>query len=177
MTSGRRVVFLDRDGVLTVPDEREGKGYAVRTLEALRFYPDAASSVARLRAAGFDVVVVTNQPDVAHGLIETGTVEAIHAQVTEVTGVTRIRTCPHSRSDDCGCRKPRAGLLMDEADAEPVDFAASWMVGDRDSDVEAGRAVGARTVFIDRGWTGETGEAAHAMVATLGEAVDTILSP
>ena len=177
MTPGRRVVFLDRDGVLTVPDERDGKGYAVRTVDALRFYPDAVSSVNRLRAAGYDVVVVTNQPDVAHGLIDAGTLEAINAQVTEVTGVTRIRTCPHSRADDCSCRKPRAGLLMDEADAEPLDFAASWMVGDRDSDVGAGRAVGARTVFIDRGWTGETGEGAHAMVATLGEAVDTILSP
>ena len=177
MTAGRRVVFLDRDGVLTVPDERDGKGYAVRRLDALRFYPDAASSVARLRAAGFDVVVVTNQPDVAHGLMDAGTLEAIHAQVTEVTGVTRIRTCPHSRDDDCTCRKPRAGLLMDEADAGPVDFAASWMVGDRASDIAAGRAVGARTVFIDRGWTGETGEGAHAVVATLGQGVDTILSP
>jgi D-glycero-D-manno-heptose 1,7-bisphosphate phosphatase len=177
VTPGRRVVFLDRDGVLTVPDERDGKGYAVRTLDALRFYPDAASSVARLRAAGFDVVVVTNQPDVANGLIDAATLDAINARVAEVTGVTRIRTCPHSRADDCPCRKPRAGLLMDEADAAPVDFAASWMVGDRDSDMGAGRAVGVRTVFIDRGWTGETGEAAHAMVATLGQAVDTILSP
>ena len=177
MTSGRRVVFLDRDGVLTVPHERDGKGYAVRTLDDLRFYPDAASSVARLRAAGYDVVVVTNQPDMAHGLIDARALDAINARVTEVTGVTRIRTCPHGRAEDCSCRKPRAGLLMDEADAEPVDFAASWMVGDRDSDVGAGRAVGARTVFIDRGWTGEKGEGAHAMGVTLGQAVDTILSP
>lgn len=177
MTPGRKVVFLDRDGVLTVPDERDGKGYAVRSVESLRFYPDAVSAVGRLRAAGFDVVVVTNQPDVAHGLIDEGTLEAIHAQVTEVTGVTRIRTCPHSRADACPCRKPQPGLLFDEAAHEAVDFASSWMVGDRDSDIGAGLSVGARTVFLDRGWTGETGEGAHAMVSTLAEAVDIILSP
>jgi D-glycero-D-manno-heptose 1,7-bisphosphate phosphatase len=176
VTLARRVVFLDRDGVLTLPDERDGKGYAVRTLEALSFYPDAASSVARLRAAGFDVVVITNQPDVAHGLIDASTLERINDRVMEVTGVTRVFACPHSHEDDCACRKPRPGLLLDEAGRDPVDFAASWMVGDRDSDMGAGRAVGARTVFIDRGWTGEKGEGAHAMVATLGEAVDTILS-
>ena len=176
MTPDRRVVFVDRDGVLTVPDVRRGKGYAVRTLQELSFYPDAASSVARLRAAGYDVVVVTNQPDVANGLIEGVTLEAIHTRVMEVTGVTRIRICPHGSEDGCRCRKPLPGLLLDEAVAEPVDFSSSWMVGDRDSDVEAGRAVGARAVFIDRGWTGETGDGAHAVVVTLGQAVDTILS-
>ena len=177
MTAGRRVVFLDRDGVLTVPDERDGKGYAVRSLRDLRFYPDAAASVSRLQAAGYDVVVVTNQPDVANGLIDAATLDAINARVAEVTGVTAIRTCPHGRGDGCTCRKPLPGLLLEEDGVEPVAFSVSWMVGDRDSDLAAGRAVGARTVFLDRGWRGETGEGAHAMVATLGEAVDTILSP
>lgn len=177
MTLGRKVVFLDRDGVLTVPDERDGKGYAVRSLQDLRFYSDAAESVSRLRAAGYDVVVVTNQPDVANGLIDAATLDAISARVAEVTGVTAIRTCPHSRADTCPCRKPQPGLLLDEAAFEAVDFASSWMVGDRDSDIGAGLSVGARAVFLDRGWPGETGEGAHAMVSTLGEAVNIILSP
>ena len=175
MTSARRVVFLDRDGVLTVPDERDGKGFAVSTLEDLRFYPDAASSVGLLSDAGYDVVVVTNQPDVARGLITPGTLEHMHARVTEVTGVTRVRTCPHARGDDCACRKPLPGLLFDEARHEPLDVAESWMVGDRDSDVEAGRAFGVRTVFIDRDWSGEVGRGATAVVSSLADAVVTIL--
>ncbi len=177
MTQPRRVVFLDRDGVVTVPVEVEGKGYAARSLADLEFYPDAEDSVRRLRDAGFDVVIVTNQPDVSTGDLDARTLEAIHDQVAVRLMVTRIRTCPHVSADACSCRKPLPGLLIDEAQVSPVDFDASWLVGDRDSDIGAGLAMGCRTVFIDRGWTAETGRAAEAMVSTLTEAVDTILSP
>ena len=175
MTGGRRVAFLDRDGVVVVPDVRDGKGYAVRRLEDLEFYPDARSSVARLREAGFDVVIVTNQPDVAAGLIDEAVLEAIHAQVSATLDVLRIQTCPHAASAGCACRKPQPGLLAMEAAIEPVDFEGSWVVGDRDSDVAAGLAVGCRTVFIDRGWAAETGRGAGAVASTLAAAVDTIL--
>lgn len=168
-------MFLDRDGVVVVPEVRDGKGYAVRRLEDLEFYLDARSSVSRLREAGFDVVIVTNQPDVAAGLIDAAVLEEIHAEVTATLDVLRIHTCPHAASANCACRKPRPGLLAMEAVIEPVDFEGSWMVGDRDSDVAAGLAVGCRTVFIARGWAVETGRGAGAVVFTLAEAVDTIL--
>ena len=168
-------MFLDRDGVVVVPEVRDGKGYAVRRLEDLEFYADARSSVARLREAGFDVVIVTNQPDVAAGLIDEAVLEAIHAEVTATLGVLRIHTCPHAASAGCACRKPQPGLLAMEAAIEPVDFETSWMVGDRDSDVAAGLVVGCRTVFIDRGWAAETGRGAGAVALTLAQVVGTIL--
>ncbi len=169
-------MFLDRDGVVVVPEVRDGKGYAVRRLEDLDFYPDARSSVARLRRAGFDVIIVTNQPDVAAGVIEEAVLEAIHAEISATLEVVRIHTCPHAASAGCPCRKPQPGLLAREAAIKPVDFEWSWMVGDRDSDVAAGLAVGCRTVFIDRGWAAETGRGAGAVAWTLAEAVDTILT-
>lgn len=168
-------MFLDRDGVVVVPDVCDGKGYAVRRLEDLEFYPDARSSVTCLRDAGFDVVIVTNQPDVAAGLVDEAVLEAIHAEVSCKLDVLRIHTCPHAANAGCACRKPQPGLLAMEAAIEPVDFEVSWMVGDRDSDTAAGLAVGCRTVFIDRGWTAETGSGAGAVASTLAEAVDTIL--
>ncbi len=168
-------MFLDRDGVVVVPDVRDGKGYAVRRLEDLEFYSDARSSVTRLRDAGFDVVIVTNQPDVAAGLIDEAVLEAIHVEVTATLDVMRIHTCPHAAGAGCACRKPQPGLLAMEAAIEPVDFERSWMVGDRDSDIAAGLAVGCRTVFIDRGWAAETGRGAGAVAWALAEAVDTIL--
>ena len=169
------MVFLDRDGVVVVPEVRDCKGYAVRRLEDLEFYPDARSSVTRLRDAGFDVLIVTNQPDVAAGLIDEVVLEAIHAEVSATLEVLRIHTCPHAAGAGCACRKPKPGLLAMEAAIEPVDFETSWMVGDRDSDVAAGLAVGCRTVFIDRGWAAETGCGARAVARTFEEAVATIL--
>ena len=176
MTIGRRVVFLDRDGVLTVPLEREGKGYAARSRDELEFYPGAADSVSRLRRAGFDVVVVTNQPDLANGLIDRAELEAIHAEVMAKLGPLRIHTCPHLGVDNCGCRKPLPGMLFAEYEIEPVLFEESWLVGDRDSDIEAGLTVGCRVIFIDRGWSDETGSRAGKVVLSLAEAVDAILA-
>lgn len=176
MIAPRRVVFLDRDGVITVPAVVDGKGYAVHTLAELELYPDAIAAVERLRAAGYDIVVVTNQPDIAAGTLAQVELDAMHAWLLEQLALTRIHTCPHSARDDCDCRKPRPGLLQAEARLGAVDFGGSWMVGDRDSDVAAGAAAGCRTVFIDRGWAAEHGHGADAVAATLDEAADAILS-
>jgi len=176
VTPARRVVFLDRDGVVTVPREVAGKGYAVRAMSELQFYDDAAESVLRLKAAGFDVVIVTNQPDVSAGLIAQPVLDDIHDVVATHLMVDRIRTCTHVAVDACQCRKPLPGLLIAEGVEEPLSFASSWMVGDRDSDIEAGRAAGCRTIFIERSWVSETGEKADVTAADLADAVDAIVS-
>lgn len=175
MTSDRRVVFLDRDGVVTIPLEIEGKGYAPRSVSELKFYSDAADSVARLKTAGFDVVIVTNQPDVSAGLVTPSALYDIHEVVIRRLDVDRIRSCTHLAVDTCRCRKPLPGLLIDEDLEESLAFNSSWMVGDRDSDIEAGNAVGCGTIFIDRGWTDEMGDKADFNVADLTRAVDSIL--
>jgi len=176
VTPGRRVAFLDRDGVVTVPREVSGKGYAARSVSELQFYDHAAESVLRLKAAGFDVVIVTNQPDVSAGLITQPALDDIHGVVATYLKVDRIRTCTHLAVDGCRCRKPLPGLLIDEDLEEPLSFPSSWMVGDRDSDIEAGRSAGCRTIFIDRGWVGETGVKADVTAADLAHAVDGIVS-
>jgi len=175
VTLVRKVAFLDRDGVLTIPTKVAGKGYAPRSVSELKFYDDAADSVARLKAAGFDVVIVTNQPDVSAGLITLSNLSDIHEVVTKRLKVDKIRTCTHLAVDACRCRKPLPGLLIDEDLEEPLSFTSSWMVGDRDSDIEAGRSVGCATIFIDRGWTGETGEKADFTATDLTRALDTIV--
>lgn len=159
-----------------MPLEREGKGYAVRSREELEFYPDAVNAVSRLRQSGFEIVVVTNQPDLAKGLINRDELEAIHAVVMARLGPMTIHTCPHVAADNCLCRKPLPGMLFAEGEIEPVSFEESWLVGDRDSDIEAGLAAGCRAIFIDRGWSDETGSRAVKVVLSLAEAVDTILA-
>jgi D-glycero-D-manno-heptose 1,7-bisphosphate phosphatase len=176
MSPARRVAFLDRDGVVTIPREASGKGYAARSVSELQFYDDAAESVLRLKAAGFDVVIVTNQPDVSAGLITQPALDDIHDVVATYLKVDKIRACTHLAVDACRCRKPLPGLLIDENLEKPLSFPSSWMVGDRDSDIEAGRSVGCRTIFIDRGWVGEIGDKADVTAADLAHAVDAIVS-
>jgi D-glycero-D-manno-heptose 1,7-bisphosphate phosphatase len=145
-------------------------------MSELQFYDDAVESVFRLKEAGFDVVIVTNQPDVSACLITQPALDDIHDVVASYLKVDRIRTCTHLAVDSCRCRKPLPGLLIDEDLEEPLSFSSSWMVGDRDSDIEAGRSAGCRTIFIDRGWVDETGDKADLTAADLTHAVDAIVS-
>lgn len=146
---GRRAVFLDRDGVLTVPEFRDGRSYAPRTLAAFRLYEDAAAAVARLRTAGLLTVVVTNQPDVAYGLMPAEVLEAMHRRLGQEVPVDAIEACLHGRDDGCDCRKPGIGMFRRAAGALGISLADSYMVGDRRSDMEAARAAGCAAVFVD----------------------------
>jgi len=153
--TGAPAVFLDRDGVLVVPEFRDGRSFAPRNLANYAFYPDAAAAVAALKSAGFLTVVVTNQPDIGAGLIAAETVEEMHRRLKAAMPLDAIRVCPHTREDKCDCRKPAPGLLISAAEELGIDLARSYMVGDRASDVEAGKAAGCRTLFIDLGYTAE----------------------
>jgi D-glycero-D-manno-heptose 1,7-bisphosphate phosphatase len=155
MGTGIPAVFLDRDGVLVVPEFRDGRSYAPRDLENYAFYPDAAASVAALKEAGFLTIVVTNQPDIGAGLISAQTVDEMHRMLEQAMPVDAIRVCAHTRADKCDCRKPAPGLLLKAAEEFGIDLDRSYMIGDRSSDVEAGKAAGCRTIFIDLGYTAE----------------------
>jgi D-glycero-D-manno-heptose 1,7-bisphosphate phosphatase len=174
--TGGRAVFLDRDGVLAIPDFREGRSFAVRRVEDFRLYPDAAQSVARLKAAGFKTIVVTNQPDVGNRQVERPVVEEMHRIMAATLPVDAIEVCYHTRTDGCDCRKPKPGMLERAAQRLGIDCRRSFIVGDRGSDVEAGQAVGCRTILIDLGYTSvDLGSPDHK-VASLGAAVDIILA-
>ena len=171
-----RAVFLDRDGVLVIPEVRDGRSYAPRSLEHFRLYPDAAASLARLKAAGYLLVVVTNQPDVGNGLVSVDTINEMHRRMSLALPIDRIEMCPHSQSEACDCRKPKPGMLVDAARHCGIDLADSVMVGDRSSDVEAGRAAGCKTVFIDLDYVSELKPASPDFtVRSLAEATDVIL--
>lgn len=173
---GRAAVFLDRDGVLTHGEERDGKSYAPRRLEDFRLLPGVREAVERLRAAGFLAVVVTNQPDIANGLVDPGVVEAMHRRLRAWLPLDAVEMCPHADEQDCDCRKPKPGLLLASARRLNIDLGRSVMVGDRWKDIEAGRRAGCRTVFVDRGYSEPKAEAPDLIVASLPAAVDWILA-
>lgn len=172
----RRAVFLDRDGVLNQAVVREGKPYPPGNLAELKITPGAAGALGRLREAGFLLLVVTNQPDVARGTQSVAGVEAIHQFLGSVLPIDDFLVCYHEDCDDCLCRKPRPGLLQQGAMRYDVDLTGSYMVGDRWRDVDAGRAAGCRTVFLDLGYL-EPGPThiPDAVVYSLAEAANWII--
>lgn len=173
----RRAVFLDRDGVLVKSGIREGQPVAPASLEQFQILPGVPAALEQLKRRGFLLVVVTNQPDVARGVIPAAAIEQMHRRLLEVLPVDDIRVCMHDDGDGCHCRKPKPGMILDAARAYGIDLRGSFMVGDRWRDVEAGHAAGCKTVFIEHGY-GERQPAVppDARVHSLEEAVDWILA-
>ena len=168
-------VFLDRDGVIVVPQFRDRRSFAPRRLEDFRFYPEAAASVQRLKRAGFLLVVVTNQPDVGNGLTPRSEVDAMHEIMMRELSLDAVKACFHGQADHCDCRKPKPGMILAAALELGIDLKKSFMVGDRNSDVEAGRAAGCTTVFIDLGYAEPPPDAPDHVVHSIAEAADLII--
>jgi len=174
-TLTQRAVFLDRDGVINRAIVRQGKPYPPASLDELEILPGVPDALARLSAAGFRPIVVTNQPDVARGKQTREAVETIHAALSSQLPLDEFRVCYHDDGDQCHCRKPQPGLLLEAARDTGVDLSASFMVGDRWRDVEAGRRAGCMTIFIDYGYAEPQGKA-DVRVHSLAEAADWILA-
>jgi len=147
-----QAVFLDRDGVLNRAVIRRGRPYPPASLEAFEILPGVPEAVRRLHDAGFLLIGATNQPDVARGTQRREVVEAMNTRLLDEMPITAILVC-YEDGDDCPRRKPNPGLLLEAAETYGIDLSASFMVGDRWRDVEAGRRAGCRTVFIDLGYT------------------------
>lgn len=174
--SGRRAIFLDRDGVIVIPEMRDGRSFAPRHLEEFRLYPEAKTALDRFKEAGYLLVVVTNQPDVEKGLISRYTLDQMHDRIRRALPIDRIEVCTHTQSAECSCRKPKPGMLLDAARECQIDLKNSYMVGDRASDIEAGIAAGCETIFIDLDYVDELKpKSAHHIVRSIAEAADIIL--
>lgn len=171
-----RAIFLDRDGVLVIPEFRDGRSFAPRRLEDFRIYPGTTESACRLKEAGYVLVVVTNQPDVGNGLIDQSVVEKMHQKLCETVPIDAIEVCYHTTVDNCDCRKPKPGMLLRAAERLDLDCRRSVMVGDRWSDVEAGKAVGCKSIFIDLNYRDRRPEQPDFVVSSFTQATDLILS-
>jgi D-glycero-D-manno-heptose 1,7-bisphosphate phosphatase len=170
-----RAVFLDRDGVINAAVLRDGKPYPPACADDVEILPGVAEALARLKRAGYVLVVVTNQPDVARGATSRVAIDAIHARLAAELPLDAIRACFHDDGDRCHCRKPAPGLLLDAARDLDLDLAGSVMVGDRWRDIEAGRAAGCRTVFINANYTERRPGGFDVELSSLAEAAAWIL--
>jgi D-glycero-D-manno-heptose 1,7-bisphosphate phosphatase len=170
-----RAVFLDRDGVINVNIERDGRLVAPTTLEDFRLVPGVEEAVHRLKSAGLLVIVVTNQPDIATGRTSRETVEAMHDLLRARLAIDDIQTCTHVDADRCICRKPKPGMILQAADDWQIDLSRSYLVGDSWRDIEAGRTAGCSTILVLSGYQQEKSSDPDKAVRSLTDAVSYIL--
>lgn len=147
----KKAVFLDRDGVLNKTIFRDGKPRAPYILEDFALFDDVPEAIELLRKHQFVLIVVTNQPDVARGWVTREAVDAVNSKLRDLIFVDDIKICFHDSSENCSCRKPKPGMLLEAAGERDIDLTSSFMIGDRHSDVEAGLAAGCRTILIGEG--------------------------
>jgi len=171
----QKAVFLDRDGVINRAVMRDGKPYPPANLAALEILPGVGGAMQSLHNAGWLLIVVTNQPDVARGTTSRSDVEAINQHLQQCLPIDEFRTCYHDGDEGCACRKPQAGALLSAAKTFDIDLSASYIVGDRWRDVEAGKRAGCKTIFIDYGYAEKQPETVNHRVQSLTEAADIIL--
>jgi len=154
------IAFLDRDGVLNF-----GSPNYINSPDELKIIPGAKNAINELRKLGYRIAITTNQSAIMRGLWGEETIHSIHKRLQEELGMLDVlMTCPHRNRDMCNCRKPRPGMLNMASELirgkshEKVDWLGEkptpihqldLMVGDRDSDMEAGWAVGARLFKVD----------------------------
>ena len=146
----KRALFLDRDGTINIDY------HYIRDPELVDLFPGAAEAIKRANQAGWFVAVVTNQSGVNRGLIKPVELEAVHKRLGEKLAALGARIdsyeiCIHARSEDCGCRKPLPRLILEAATREGIDLARSVMVGDRLTDVAAGKGAGCKSVLVRTG--------------------------
>jgi D-glycero-D-manno-heptose 1,7-bisphosphate phosphatase len=144
-----KAVFFDRDGVINVAKILNGRPHPPENLSELVITPSAKEVIYKLKNAGFKIIVITNQPDVARGLVTREQVEEINNYLMSRLSIDIFKVCYHDDVDKCECRKPLPGLIIESAKEYNLDLKHSYVIGDRWKDIAAGEAVGCKTIFID----------------------------
>lgn len=171
-----RALFLDRDGVINRSIVLDGKPFAPTLLEDFEFLPGVQEALLLTKNAGLMNIVVTNQPDISTGKIDSEQFYLIQERCFAELNIDDIKFCPHVEADHCDCRKPLPGMIVAAAQEYGIDITQSYMIGDRWRDIECGQAAGCKTnFFIDYGYSEKKPEPPYTIVRTLGEAVQIIL--
>ncbi len=173
----KRFVLIDRDGTINV------EKHYLSDPDQLELYPGVGAALKQLQDAGFGLAVITNQSGIARGYFDLARLDQIHDRLRALLaaeGVTLdgIYLCPHGPDDDCACRKPLPGMVEQAAAEHGFDPAQGYVIGDKEVDVELGRAVGATTFLVRTGHGGKAvavGSKADHVVDDLPAAVDIVL--
>jgi len=148
----RKAVFFDRDGVLNQTFIKNGKPYAPRNIKDFKIFFNAETVLKYLVSLNYLIIVVTNQPDVGNGDIKKDIVIEMHDIIFNSLPVKEVFVCYHSQDQNCLCRKPKTGMLEEAKKKFNLDIKNSFLVGDRFSDIEAGKKFKLKTIMLGHGY-------------------------
>lgn len=170
----KKAIFLDRDGVLNKAIVINNRPYSPRDLNEVYILDNVKKSIEKLKANKFEIVVITNQPDIASKKITYTFVDSLHNVLREKLKIKHFYVCPHIDTDHCECRKPKAGMIHKAAKDLGLDLHSSFLVGDRWKDIQAGQAAGLTSFFIDNKYSERMPVQPYFSVSSLFEAVNLI---
>ncbi|MCB9062450.1 MAG: HAD-IIIA family hydrolase [Halobacteriovoraceae bacterium] len=170
-----KAVFLDRDGVINKSIVREGKPYPPQSISEFEFNPGIHEVCRSLKENGFILIVVTNQPDYKRGTQKLDVIEQLNTHVANKLPIEKVYCCLHDNEDNCNCRKPKPGMILMGIEEFNIDPMQSFMIGDRTSDISAGKACGLKTIFIDYHYEEKQNEIPDYTVESIKNIVEIIV--
>ena len=170
----KQAVFLDRDGIINEVLLREEKPFSPTKFEEFKVRSGVDETLRRFKEKGFLNIIVTNQPEVARGLLKEKELKRMHDFIREKLLIDDIMVCFHDDKDNCLCRKPKSGMLLDAANKWDIDLDKSFLIGDQWKDMHAGKSVGCTTIIINYPYNQEAG--ADFRVKDLQSCVEIILN-
>ena len=174
-SSLRSAIFLDRDGVLVEAPIVEGLPKSITKNEEVQYLVGIKSSLQALKSAGFLLIMVTNQPDIARHKITFESAFKLNESIGTELNLDAIYMCPHDNQDNCACRKPSPGLINRAALDLNIDVASSYLIGDRWRDISAGQAAGCKCLFLNHGYSEERPEPPYDEINSISQATSLIL--
>jgi len=171
----KKAVFLDRDGVVNRAFVLNGVPRPPRSVDEVEILFGVKESILLLKKHNFEIVIVTNQPDVARGSVTRESIIQINELLKLNLGINHFYTCFHDDPHKCDCRKPKPGLILKAAQDLDIDLSRSSMVGDRWRDITAGQSAGCKCYFIDYEYLEKSPTLPYTQVNSLNEAVKMIL--
>ena len=150
MIKKNKAIFLDRDGVLN-----KNRNDYVKSINELEIFSNIAEEISKLKMKGFLIIVITNQSAVNRKIITIKELEEIHLIIQKFlmksnTSIDKFYFCPHRPNENCDCRKPKPGLILQAMNEFSINASKSWMVGDSKTDIQAGEKAGCKTIFLKK---------------------------
>jgi D-glycero-D-manno-heptose 1,7-bisphosphate phosphatase len=168
----KRCVFLDRDGVINQSIIVNKKPFSPRTKSEFKFIPNIKNLISKIVELNFYTIIITNQPDIATAHLDEEMLKYFHDKIRRKIPITDIFVCRHISSQNCFCRKPKPGLILEAAKKYNIDLKKSYLIGDRWKDINAANEVGCHSIFIDYDYTEKLETKPNNHVKSMAEACD-----